>query len=110
MALELRPFDAADYLDDPESMGAFLEDAFQSGDMGVISDAVGALARAKGMSQLAREVGMSRQSLYRALSHDGHPQFATMLKVLNAVGLTLSARPLAAPDTSAEPGSEQQPA
>ncbi len=89
MSLKITPFDAADYLDSPEVIAEFLSDAFESGHAGVISSALGAVARAKGMTELAREVGLSRQSLYRSLSGDGHPEFATVLKVLAAVGVTL---------------------
>lgn len=95
MALQLRPFDPAEYLDDPEEMAAYLEDALSSGDSRVFADAVGVVARARGMSQLAKDTGLSRQALYRSLSADGHPEFATMMKVLNALGITLLPRPVA---------------
>ena len=96
MALELRPFDAADYLDGPEEAVAFLNDALESGDAGFVSDAIGVVARARGMTQLAEDVGVSRQSLYRSLSADGHPEFATVIKVLSALGVTLVAKAAAA--------------
>jgi probable addiction module antidote protein len=89
MTLETTPFDAADYLDSPEVIAEFLSEAFESGHSGVISAALGAVARAKGMSEVAKAAGVSRQSLYRSLSEDGHPEFSTVLKILAAVGVTL---------------------
>ena len=87
--LKTTPFDAADYLDSPEVIAEFLADAFESGHPGVISSALGAVARAKGMTELASQTGLSRQSLSRWLAPDGHPEFATVLKVLAALGVTL---------------------
>ena len=89
MSLETTRFDASEYLDSPEAIADFLADAFESQHSGVIVSALGAVARAKGMTELAREAGVSRQSLYRSLSEDGRPEFATVLKVLAAVGVTL---------------------
>lgn len=89
MALTTTEFDPSKYLDAEEAVQAFLEDAMESGDVRVILGALGDVARAKGMSQLAREAGMSRESLYRALSKDGNPQLSTVMKVLDALGLKL---------------------
>ena len=89
MTLKTLPFDAAEHLDSAEAIAEFLTDAFESGHSGVISSALGAVARARGMTELAREAGVSRQSLYRSLSEDGHPEFSTVLKVLSAIGITL---------------------
>ena len=89
MSLKTTRFDASEYLDSPEAIAEFLADAFESQHLGVIVSALGAVARAKGMTELAREAGVSRQSLYRSLSEDGRPEFATVLKVLAAVGVTL---------------------
>ena len=93
MPLETRPFDASEYLDDAESIAAYLADAFESGSAEEIGDALGVVAKAKGMSELARQTGLSRQSLYKALSAEGHPEFATVLKVLQAVGVKLTPVP-----------------
>ena len=93
MSLELTPFDAAEYLTDEETMVLFLEDALESGDVKVIASAIGTVARAKGMTQLAKDAGMSRESLYKALSTVGNPELATVLKVLSALGLKLSVEP-----------------
>lgn len=89
-----KPFDPAEYLDDSESIAAYLSDALESGDPAFISDALGVIARARGMSEVAREAGVSRESLYRALSADGNPEFATVLRVIQALGLQLAAVPI----------------
>ena len=83
------PWDAAEHLKTNEDMAAYLEAAIEDGDPAVISAAVGDIARAKGMSQIARETGLGRESLYKALSPGGNPEFATILKVVRALGLKL---------------------
>ena len=80
MAVKTIPFDAAEVLDTPEAIEAFLEDAFEDGDPASITHALGTVARAKGMTKLAEETGLSRQALYKALSAEGHPEFGTVLK------------------------------
>src|ERR1700757_3866115 len=89
MTIETRPFDPATYLDSPEAMLAYLDGAFADGDAAEIADALGVVARARGMSQLAEETGLSRQALYKALSSKRNPEFATVLKVIRALGLRL---------------------
>lgn len=91
--VKTRPFDPAEYLDDSESIAAYMSDALESEDPGFIADALGVVARARGMSEVAREAGVSRESLYRSLSTDGNPEFATVLCVIRALGLRLSAVP-----------------
>lgn len=86
-------FDASEFIEDDRGALAFLEDAMETRDARLIASAIGDVARAKGMTQLARETGMSRESLYRALSEDGNPQLSTVLKVLEAMGLKLSVEP-----------------
>lgn len=86
-------YDAAEYLDSAEDIAAYLEAALEDGDPRVIAAALGAIARAKGMAQLARETGLGRESLYKALSPEGNPEFATVLKVVRALGLRLHAEP-----------------
>jgi probable addiction module antidote protein len=83
-------FDASEYIEGDEGARAFLEDAMETNDAAFIASAIGEVARAKGMSAIAKETGMSRESLYRALSGDGNPQLSTVLKVLEAMGLKLS--------------------
>lgn len=89
MPLATRPFDPADYLDSPEAIVAYLEGAFADGDPTEISDALGVVARARGMSLMASETGLSRQTLYKALSVEGNPSLATVLKVAKALNLKL---------------------
>jgi len=91
MPLETRPFDASEYLDSPEAIEAYLADAFESGEPAEITDALGVVARALGMTQLARDTGLTRPALYKALSREGRPEFATIVKVANALGFRLSA-------------------
>lgn len=85
-----KPFDPAEYLDDSESIAAYMSDALESEDPAFVADALGVVARARGMSEVARDAGVSRESLYRALSTDGNPEFATVLKVMRALGLRFS--------------------
>ena len=89
--LKTRRWDAAEHLDTDEDMAAYLEAALEEGDPALIGAALGDIARAKGMTQIARDTGLGRESLYKALSPDGNPEFATILKVINALGLKLHA-------------------
>jgi probable addiction module antidote protein len=88
-------YDVAEQLRTPEEMAAYLdawlEDAPE--DVAGITRALGDIARAKGMSQVARDAGLSRESLYKALSEDGNPSFATVLKVARALGVKFHAQP-----------------
>ena len=84
------PWDSADYLKTPEDVAAYLEAAFEDGDPELISLALGAVARSKGMTEIARRTGLGRQSLYKALSPEGRPEFATVLNVVRALGLKLT--------------------
>lgn len=88
-AVGISEWDPADYLDEPEDMIAYLEAAFEDGDARVIAAALGDVARRKGMTQVAAEAGLGRESLYKALSTNGNPSFATILRVLQALGLGL---------------------
>jgi probable addiction module antidote protein len=85
-------FDAADYLDNAEAIAIYLEEAFATEDPAYISHALGTVTRAKGMTEVARKTGLSRESLYKALSAEGNPEFATILKVMSALDLKISAR------------------
>jgi probable addiction module antidote protein len=86
-------YDVAEHLRTPEEMAAYLEACIEEapGDAAFISKALGDIARAKGMSQVARDAGLSRESLYKALSGERSPGFDTILKVINALGLKLHA-------------------
>jgi probable addiction module antidote protein len=89
MPLETTPFDPAQVLDSPEGVEAYLADAFAERDASAITEALGVVARAKGMGKLAEQTGLSRQALYKALSVDGRPEFSTVLKVAAALGFRL---------------------
>jgi probable addiction module antidote protein len=78
-----------DHLEDPDDIAAYLDAVFDDGDPELIAHALGAVARAKGMTDIARKTGLGRQNLYKALSRDGHPEFATVLNVVRALGLKL---------------------
>ena len=86
-------YDVTEYLNTPEEMTAYLEDCLEeaNGDAAFVAKALGNIARAKGMSQVARDAGLSRESLYKALSGERSPGFDTILKVVGALGLTLHA-------------------
>lgn len=85
-------YDPAEALTDAESIALFMEDAFETGDAAYIAQALGVVARAKGMSAIANEAGVSREHLYRSFSGKGNPTLKTMLAVMRAVGLDLTTR------------------
>lgn len=89
--IQTYPWDAADHLDTKEAMAAYLEAALEDGDPALVVAALGDIARSKGMTNIARETGLGRESLYKALSLEGNPEFATVLKVIQALGLRLRA-------------------
>jgi probable addiction module antidote protein len=96
-ALDTCPFDAARYLETPEMVALYLTEALETGDPAFIAHSLGVVGRAKGMSALARETGLSRESLYKALSSNGNPELGTVMKVLKELGLRLRAEPVAQP-------------
>jgi probable addiction module antidote protein len=87
------PFDVADHLRTPKEMAAYLEAMIEEsgGDAASIAHALGDIARAQGMSKVARDAGLSRESLYKALSGDRSPDFQTILRVVKALGMKLTA-------------------
>ena len=87
-------WDVAELLETAEDMAAYLQAAFEDGDPALIAAAIGDVARARGMSQVARDSGLGRESLYKALSSEGNPELATVLRVLQALGLRLQAVPV----------------
>ena len=97
-------FDVAEHLRTPEEMAAYLEVCLEEahGDASFIAKALGDIARARGMSQVARDTGLSRESLYKALSGERVPSFDTILKVINALGLKLHAEAIHANSSLAE--------
>jgi probable addiction module antidote protein len=90
------PYDVAEHLRTPEEMAVYLEVCIEeaNGDAAFVAKALGDIARAKGMSQVARDAGLSRESLYKALSGERIPSLDTVLKVIGALGLTLRAEPI----------------
>ena len=89
--LELAPFDAAEYLS-PEGQAELLSEALESGDAGFVAHVLGIIARARGMTRVAREAGLSRETLYRSLSAKGNPELATVMAVAKTLNLALTAR------------------
>ena len=96
---QTRPWDPAEHLETEEDMAAYLNVALEEGDVALILATLGDIARAKRMAVVAQETGLGRESLYKSLSADGNPEFATVLKVVRALGLRLQA---AAPDSTGE--------
>lgn len=88
--LKTTAFDAAAYLESKAAMSAYLEEAMASEDPQFIAKALGTVARARGMAQIAKKAGLSRESLYKALSIDGNPEFGTVIRVMHALGLKFS--------------------
>jgi probable addiction module antidote protein len=86
-----RRWDVVKYLKTEADLAAYLEAALEDGDPALITAVLGDIARAKGMAKLARDTGLGRESLYKALSAEGNPEFATVLKVIRALGLKLHA-------------------
>jgi probable addiction module antidote protein len=91
MKLKTYPFDAADALDTPKEQADFLAEAFASGDVGAVTAALGIIARARGIARVAGETGLSREALYKATGPRGNPTLATLLSIMRATGLKLSA-------------------
>lgn len=90
MSIDTVPFDAARYFDTLESQAELLSDAFESGDAAYIANALGVVARARGMTNIARDAGVTREALYKALSERGDPRLSTLLGVMRALGVKLS--------------------
>ena len=94
MAIKTTPYDSAEYLDSDEAIAAYIDEALESADPSHIAHALGVVARAKGMTEIARAAGVSREHLYRALKETGNPELATVVSVLKALGLRLAAQPI----------------
>ena len=93
MAENFSPYDPADSLATYEAIEVFMADAFETGDAAHIAAALGVVARAKGMTELASKTGLSREQLYRSLSADGNPTLKTTLAVMKAIGFSLAIAP-----------------
>ncbi|SSC68465.1 addiction module antidote protein [Ciceribacter selenitireducens] len=89
MTLKTSSYDSAEFLDTEEAVEEYVAAAFETEDPAFIAKCLGTVARARNMSQLARDVGMSRAALYKALSGQGNPEFGTIMKVLHALGIRL---------------------
>ena len=87
--VKTRPYDAADYLKTRKQMAMYLEAALEDGHPRLVADALGAIARARGMTEVARRTGLGREGLYKSLSSTGNPELGTVLKVIHALGLEL---------------------
>ena len=92
-ALKTLPWDSAQYLKTKEDIADYLEAVIEIGDPALLTHALGIIARSKGMAQIAKATGLGRESLYKALSAQGNPEFATVLKVIHALGLKLKVAP-----------------
>ena len=90
---QLYAYDPAEALGSPEAIAEFMTDAFASGDAGYIAKALGVVARARGMTDLSRETGLSREQLYRSFSEEGNPTLKTLLAVMQVLGLDITAQP-----------------
>lgn len=85
----LHTFDPAEFLDNQEALQAYLDEAVQTGDPAFIADALGVIARAKGMADIAKQTGLSRETLYRTLSQKGNPNLKTLMAIVDALGVEL---------------------
>ena len=94
-SVKLRSWDSAEHLKTEEDMTLYLEACLEEGDAALIAHALGVIAKAKGMTQLSRDTGLSRENLYKALSGEGNPEFATVMKVVKALGFRLHAEAVA---------------
>ena len=104
MTVTLRRYDAANYLQSEADIAAYIADISEDNDPALLASALGDIARARNMSQLARDSGITRAGLIKALSADGNPSFATISKVANALGLKISFVPMSAAPPSAADG------
>lgn len=93
LTVEIAPYDTAEYLKNDADRARYLEACIETGDTALVAHALGVVARSKGMTQMARVTGISRDGLYKALSSTGNPEFATVLKVMQALGFHLHVKP-----------------
>lgn len=89
-----KKFDVADHLNDAETIAAYLTEAFESDDAAIIAQSIGTVARSKGMAEVAKAAGVSRESLYKSLNGQSKPEFDTVRRVLTALGIKLVAEPI----------------
>jgi probable addiction module antidote protein len=94
MTVKTTPFDPARYLDDEQAIADYLTDMLEDGSPGLLAAALGDIARARGMAQIAQDAGIGREALYKALRADAQPRFETIARVCKALGVKLTAQPL----------------
>jgi probable addiction module antidote protein len=95
--VKVAPYDSAEFLTTPEAISAYLDEVLETNDAALIAHAIGVIARASSMSEIARKSGLARESLYRALSGEGKTEFSTIVKVLAALNLHLKVEPIDKP-------------
>jgi probable addiction module antidote protein len=104
MAIKTYRWDSSKYLETSEDIAGYIEaifeDAAETNDYSLLRHALGVVARARGMTEIARETGLSRESLYKALSEEGNPSFATVMKVLQALSIELHAKAKGGPEAA----------
>lgn len=103
MTIETSKWDASEFLDSKEAILAYIEAAFDDGDAAVITHALGNVARARGMTSIAKDAGVTRETLYKALSDKGDPRLSTLIGVMKALGIQLSAKFAEPNDNCTEP-------
>lgn len=101
-------YDPAEALDTPEAIAVFMSDALETGDPAYIAKAFGVVARARGMTALAQETGLSREQLYRSFSEQGNPTLRTMLRVMGALGIQITAQPSGRFDNDPSPPRDKE--
>jgi probable addiction module antidote protein len=94
MTVKTIPFDPAKYLDDEQAIADYLTDMLEDGSPGLLAAALGDIARARGMAQIAQDAGIGREALYKALRPDAQPRFDTIARVCKALGVKLTAQPV----------------
>ena len=96
MTLETAPWDAAEFLHTEEAVALYLEEMFAEGDAASIAAAIGAVTRARNISAIAKQTGLTRETIYKAFSADGNPTLSTLTAVMKALGYQLAVKPVAA--------------
>lgn len=102
MPLETTKWDTAEFLDSPEMIASYIEAIMEEADPALITLALGNIARSKGMTEIAKKTGVTREGLYKALSADGDPKLTTFLGVIKSLGLRLSVKPVDEADTKSD--------
>jgi probable addiction module antidote protein len=101
MTLETFAWDSAEHLDSAEAVAAYLEAVIEDGDPGLFAHALGQIARARGMTDIARQAGVTREALYKSLRTDGDPRLTTLFGVMKALGLKITVEPIQSPPAAA---------